>query len=376
MVVTVEHGHARLTLSLPEDVAVESLLPELVDRCGDDPTASWALVPAGGEPLESRRTLAQAGVLPGALLALRMLGPGERPPRWAGWGPSVPGVPRRLLGPHRLVLALLAAGDDGVLASWRATAHTARLERAVAEAPRARGVAIAVAAVQPAAGATTVAALLCAQLARALAEPPLAIDGDLDERSLSRHLAPRLRLPAEAYRELVGGRLRLGELASAGHGPHGVALLPAPDPPGPALDAAECAALVPRLAAEGRVVVLDCPGGFRTPWGQAAWAAADQVVLVADARVADAAPAASVAARLAGTGVPVALVANHARIGSRGVRALTALGLHAPVVRLAHDPHTAARLRDGQLTWEAMPGGWRRAAALLAAALAVRWPRA
>ncbi|HXM58631.1 MAG TPA: EsaB/YukD family protein, partial [Candidatus Dormibacteraeota bacterium] len=70
--VSVEHGHGRVTLSVPDDVAVESLLPPLLDACGADTTATWTLAPRGGAPIAARRTLREAGVPPGAVLALRM----------------------------------------------------------------------------------------------------------------------------------------------------------------------------------------------------------------------------------------------------------------------------------------------------------------
>ena len=358
MAISVEHGHARVTLAVPADVPVETLLPLLVDACGADDGATWTLVPRGGEPVGARRTLREAGVPAGAILTLRMAGPGEqRPP-----------APVRSAG---------TAGLPGRPPRWRAAEYLADLERRVgAAAPRpGAGVVVAVVSIAPGCGKTTVASLLAMVLARALPEPPLAVDADLASRSLSRLLAPHRGLSQETYAGVVGGRLRPGELPRTAPGAYGLALLPAPAHPSPPLDAAACAAFAARLRAEWAVTLLDCPAGFATAWSQAAWAAADQFVLVADDGPADLADLAAVASTLAAGGASVAVVANRARRRGRRARAAAAEGLQAPVVGVPDDEAAAAALREGVLTWAAAPAAWRLPVAELAAALSTHWPR-
>jgi MinD-like ATPase involved in chromosome partitioning or flagellar assembly len=351
MLISLDHGHRRLSLSVPGDLPVESLVPLLVDACGADASATWALVPRGDTPLRPGQTLREAGMWPGALLALRATDAGERRPPRAGWPLA------------------------GAREAWHAADRIDRLERAIAAAPWEAGVVITVASLRPQAGATTITALLAVLLARVLRRPPLAIDAGLETRALSRHLAPQVRLRSETYLDVVAGRLRLGDLATTGQGPYGVALLPAPEHRGATPDATACAALVARLKARGLVVLVDCPTGFATPWGQAAWAAADQFVLVADGRAGDLSALAPAASSLTAAGIPIGVVSNRARLRARTIRAAAALGLTGPTVGIADDPMAAAQLRAGLLTWEAAPPGWRIATAELAASLAFSLPQ-
>lgn len=382
VLVSIEHGHARLTLAAEADVAVERLLPALADACGADASATLALLPRGGAPIDPRRSLREAGVLPGALLALRRTVPGERRQPGAGRLPLLPGVARPVWAPLRVGGALVAAAQaspvpGGPVAragrAWRATAHAALLERAVAGARPPGGVVIAVASAHPGRGTTTVAALLAVLLSWTRTQPPLAIDGDLASGALSRHLAPGLRLAPRAYQDVVAGRLRADGLAAAGQGPYEVGLLPAPAGPVPSLDAADCTELLSHLRAAGHLVVLDCPAGFRTPWGQAAWAAADQVVLVGGDGPFEMAALAIVARSLTGAGAPVVGVIDRARYRRRTRRTAAAMDLTCPLVALPDDPASAADLRAGLLWWPATPNGWRRPMAQVAAALAATW---
>jgi MinD-like ATPase involved in chromosome partitioning or flagellar assembly len=329
MLISLDLGHRRLSLSVPGDLSVESLAPLLVEACGADAGATWTLGPRAGAPLRPGQTLQDAGVWPGSALVLRPTGAGER---------------RR--------------------------PRVDRLERSIAAAPWEAGVVIAVASFRRGVGATTIAALLAALLATVLRRPPLAIDADLETRALSQHLAPRLRLRPDTYLDVVAGRLRLGDLAETGQDPYGVALLPAPERCETAPDAAACAALVTRLKSRGLVVLLDCPTGFATPWGQAAWDTADQFVMVADGRADDLPALAPAASSLTAAGIPVGAVLNRTRSRSRIVRAAAALGLAGPVVGVADDPAASGQLRAGLLPWVAAPPGWRLALAELAAGLA------
>jgi Mrp family chromosome partitioning ATPase len=263
------------------------------------------------------------------VLSLRQTRPGERVP--ARDRPA----PAALL--HR------------VRSAWGARERLADLERAVADAPRRRGIVIAVASLERGCGKTTVTALLAALLARSRPQPPLAIDGDLSTRALSRMLAPAYRMTSATYLDLVERRLRLADLRPAAIGRAGVRLLPAPDRPELGPDAAGCRALLAELRATHGVTVLDCAAGFGTPWAQAAWAQADQFVLVTGGEPSGQAALEPVTASLSEAGAAVA------------------------AVTLPDDPTAATLLRAGELPWEAAPSAWRSAVAGAAASLVARW---
>src|SRR5262249_28358018 len=147
------------------------------------------------------------------------------------------------------------------------------------------------------------------------------IDGDLRFRGLTLVLAPGAAVPPDAYARTVGGIAGQGPgpgALAAADGPYRTPLLPAPEA-GPVPDATACTMFTRELRAERRLVLIDCPAGFTTAWAQAAWAAGDQFVLVAQDDPRDLAALAPVAAGLTGAGAAVAVVANHAR--RRGGRA-------------------------------------------------------
>jgi Mrp family chromosome partitioning ATPase len=334
ILVTVEHERGRTTLSVPDDMTVELLLPLIVDACRADGTARWALAARGGRPVEGERTLHEAGVWQGAILALRQTSPGERAAASTiERPPAVPGA------------ALL----ERARSAWGGRERLARMERAVADAARRRGMVIAVASLERGCGKTTVAALFAALLAKERSQPPLVVDGDLRARALSRMLAPTFRMTSATYLDLVEGRKRLLDLRPAAVGPAGVRLLPTPDRPHLAPDPADCRKLLDELRSSWGVTVVDCAAGFGTPWARAAWAAADQFVLVTRGEARDRAALDPVAATLTGAGAAVA------------------------VVTLSHDPMAAALLRAGELPWDAAPAAWRTAVAGAAATLAARW---
>src|SRR5215472_15365929 len=143
ILVSVERGHRRVTLAVPDDLPVEALLPLLVEACGADRTATWALIPRGGGPIEARRNLREAGIWPGAVLALRLSGAGEQPRAPVVRAVNLPDLPGPAAPWRRLGAAIAAAvsGGDAVAlarAGWRATGRVAALERVVAAAPRSR----------------------------------------------------------------------------------------------------------------------------------------------------------------------------------------------------------------------------------------------
>ena len=384
--VTVEHGQGRTTLAMPDDLAVDLLLPLIVSACGADGTATWTLQPRGARPLDGERSLREAGVWQGAILVLRQTGPGERPaprtarPGQAGARAPAPPTVERLPAGHRLGLTLRAARDavpraapQGAIAraraAWRDSGHLARLEETIAAAPRRRGVVIAVTSLATGCGKTTAAVLLASLLARARSQPPLVVDGDLASRALTRQLAPNFRMAPGTYLDVVERRVRLADLRPAPIGAYGIRLLPAPDHPAEPPATSDCAALIADLRAAWGLTVLDCAAGFATPWGRAAWTEADQFVLVARDAPADLVALEKVASALGGAGTAVVVVANRAR----SARGTAPPSLRAPVAVLPEDGVAAALLGAGELAWDATPEAWRRAIAGATAALAERW---
>lgn len=384
---------------MPDDLAVELLVPLVAGACRVDPTATWTLVPRGGEPIPGEETLRGAAVWQGAILTLRQTAGGERRPARrhqepAGpvWPAAVPAVPAPPPAPppaapvsppppppppaleqvppaQRLGQALGAARTrrwpgEGRLAraraAWRDTGQVARLEARIAAAPRRRGVVIGVVSLRNGCGKTTVATLLASLLARTRTQPPLVVDGDLASRALSRQFAPTFRMPSATYADVVERRLRLADLRPAPIGPGGIRVLPAPDHPAVAPDEGDCAALIAELRTRWGVTVLDCAAGFQTAWSRAAWAEADQFVLVAEDRPDELAALEPVAAKLTESGAGVAVIANRAR-AARNPSALP------------DDPVAAALLRGGELAWDAAPEPWRCAVASALDALAARW---
>jgi WXG100 protein secretion system (Wss), protein YukD len=94
--VTVESPRGRLTLSAPDDVPVERLIPALVEacRCENDGTR-WSLRARGEPALAPHLTLAQSGLYQGAVLELSPEDPPTRQGGLASWR-EVAGVQARL----------------------------------------------------------------------------------------------------------------------------------------------------------------------------------------------------------------------------------------------------------------------------------------
>ncbi len=70
VLVTVVGPNGRHHLWLPEDVSLRVLLPAILQVAAADRSVRWRLTPQGGQPLDPDATLADAGVLSGAILLL------------------------------------------------------------------------------------------------------------------------------------------------------------------------------------------------------------------------------------------------------------------------------------------------------------------
>ncbi|HYT25846.1 MAG TPA: hypothetical protein VEP73_05115, partial [Actinomycetota bacterium] len=143
------------------------------------------------------------------------------------------------------------------------------------------------------------------------------------------------------------------------------------------LDERGWARVVRALAEHAASVVVDCGPGLAAPGTRAAVAAADQLVLVVDARLPRAAPAA--AGPLAALGRPAAVVANQAPAGLRAGEVLERVPRARGAVLL---PAGAAGLGALPFGWESVPraawgqasrSAWRQAYEL-AALLVSDWP--
>jgi hypothetical protein len=429
LVTVVVAGGPQADLALPSEVPVAELLDLLRAALPGVPPAGAIWAPPGGEPLPPTSSLAACGVGDGAVLTLAAVPTGEPAP---GQPPSPPGrrdrLPASLLNPPdawstrwrppdsrrppaarvgasplsplgagvppepwplpvRLLLALRAplgrpapGGGTGprwspgrARRAWRDGSHERRLRAALAAAPSARCVLVAVVGAAPRAGATTVAALLAAVLAAERPGRTVAVDASPGAGCLTQLLAPCHDLFAD---ELVGlldhPLLTRRELAAvlARRGRLGVL---AARPPAAAPDEPGWARLLLALGRHATTVVVDCGPGAATPGARAALTAADQVVLVSDRWP----PSARGSGGLV-TGVPTQPAGGYARpSGSPPVGG----GREGGAVLLPADPAVAATLvapppgaPGAPVDLARLPPLWRRRADELAMLLAGEWP--
>jgi len=384
---------------------------------GEPPSDQLALAPPGGVPLPPARSLAGCGIGDGAVLILRDGPPHEPPPVrprdqaprpvpdvTPGWLDRLPtaGWPVPWPLPVRLSRALRASfrgpgwrrSPARGRRAWRDGSYERRLRAALAAAPLARCAVVGVLGATPRAGATTVTALLAAALAAGRPGRTVAVDASPGPGPLTELLAPGHDLfvdelvgllghPLLTRRELAATLARRGELAVLAARPGAAA----PDERGWTL-------VVRALAAHATTVVVDCGPGT-TAGARAALAAADQIVLVADA----CSPRTAVAAAdlLAERGCRPVLLLNRApgdleagevvqRVaGVRGAVVLPADPAAAAAlgaVPLPADPAAAVALGaaptpgapGAPLGRVPLPARWRRQADELAMLLAAEWP--
>lgn len=437
VLVAVQGPDRRLNVEVPTESPVGDLLPELVRVLGgqdlgedlDHPT--WGLGHAGNAPFPAETTLAQQGVIDGALLTLQPLtvwrqqleaallegtsrsGPapytGPRA-RTRSVLPEEVTISNRLQTAARAVLdgrgtakppEEQAAEEDGrqrvaperltiqhrpslaqrLRISWRDTDYLSRLERVIQAPLLRRCVTIAVMSPKGGVGKTTTTALLGALFALLRRDRIVAVDTNPDFGSLGRSLAPAHQVFVDDLLEVLDDpQLTVTALdANLGRGAHGLMVLPSPvDPIRMARlheDAYE--KVVRRLQDLVGVVLMDCGTGLHEATSKAALKTADQVVLVTDAEPATASIVAEAAALLRQEGVPLYLLVN--KMPSAGSRLdVAALEAYIPQARglvvLPSNQRAASQLTTGIFDWRDAPAGWKRAIREVAAALVSDWP--
>jgi MinD-like ATPase involved in chromosome partitioning or flagellar assembly len=295
--------------------------------------------------VEGGRTLREIGLFDGAVL--RLIAP----------EPVVPEAPPEPVAP-----------PPPRIDSMRDLEYRRLLDGAIAApGPRASSV-IAVLALHPGAGATTVTALLATLLSSLRPDPVCAVDANPESGALSHWLAPDSALTADAYRSMFEPQAAPAEVAGAlvVAAPR-LAVLPAPLDTSIArnADPAAWTRLIDHLRHLHQVVVLDCGAGLQRDAARAAIAAADQVVIVNKPRPSAPESLEVTVESLRRRGKPLVVVSNEARRRERAHR--TPSGVQQ--VTLAFEPRAAAGLKRRGFAWNEAPDAWQEAVRELAAVL-------
>ena len=340
--VTVESPSGTRFVSLPKDALVEDLLPGLVEACeGGEDAAGWSLAPQGEAAVDGGRVVGEIGLFDGAVL--RLIAPEPVSPE------AAPPPPPRI-------------------DSMGEVEYRHMLDEAIA-APGARASSvIAVVALHPGGGATTVTALLATLLSSLRSEPTCAVDANPESGALSHWLVPDSSLTADAYRSMFEPRAAPPEVARAlVVGAAGLIVLPAPLDTSLArnADAAAWTRLIDHLRHLHQVVVLDCGAGLQRDAARAAIAAAGQVVLVNKPRPSASESLDATVESIRRRGKPVVVVVNEARRRSRARR----LESGVQEVTLPFEPRAAAGLKRRGFAWSEAPAAWQEAVRELAAVL-------
>jgi MinD-like ATPase involved in chromosome partitioning or flagellar assembly len=418
VLVTVQGPEQRVELQLPGDRPVAEIMPLLVEVCaGHQPDgASWELAPLGGLAFDSGRTLADVGVVDGALLHLRDSGllyaaadegllPQDRtrlvlPPRvgmldrviamtqavvrGGSSGPVAAALlpqPGQIVDPSTLSVRSAPGLPDRARWSWRSTDYLHRLEDAIVLPQLYRCATIAVISPKGGVGKTTTTTLLGSLFALLRRDRIVAIDTNPDFGSLGRQLAPgHTVFVDDLYEVLDEPELTATALDNhLGRTAHGLMVLPAPTDPGRAsrLDATAYSRVVRRLQQMVGVIVLDTGTGLHEPAARAALATADQVVLVSDMEPSTASLVAEAAALLKQDGLPIWLVMNKSGVATDlDLHAFGAVIPHARgMIEVRSDVRAARQVAAGRFTWVDAPSSWNIGVRELAAALVTDWPR-
>jgi MinD-like ATPase involved in chromosome partitioning or flagellar assembly len=362
LVVNVDSPSGRHRLDLSEDARVEDLVPSLVEVCeGSSESAGWTLMPMGEEPLPGERTLAECGLLSGAVLVLAApatLGSAE--PEAPAL--SIPDLARRLRARLRPAPRML---DTNRMKD----AEYLRLLEAAITAPRSgASTVVAVMSAHSGAGTTTVAALLATLLSNLRPDLVVAVDACPQSGALSHWMAPESNLSGDTYRSLFGPEPTPEQVRAAvvKVGP-ALAILPASSDQSnkPAPDEPAWARLIQHLRHLHHVVILDCGAGFTRAASRAALGAADHVVLVTKSAEGDIDRLGPTIESIRNGGRTVAVVRNR---GPKRARARPSGG-GVQQVTLAEEPQPAARLKTRGFAWSDAPASWQESVRELAAML-------
>ncbi len=440
VVVTIAGPSDRVDLSVPAETPIEKLLPSLLSLGvveDDGESAEWSIGPVGHGALPAQSTLADCGILDGAILELRPIEP-ETEPEPPASGPipheqvvaeqeaqdlrrragfplqrTAAALPERTGGAARLGSAIAAVfssedrktrplgrdAEDGpttrpadltneeratplqrARASWRESGYTHRLEEAIG-APRLRRCAtIAVVSPKGGVGKTTVTSLVGSLLARIRHERIVAVDTNPDYGSLGRTLTPEHRVFVDDVMDILEHPdLTVAELdRKLGRAFDGLRVLPAPtDPQRMArLNKEAYSTVFDRLQTMVGGLVLDCGTGLQELAAEAAIEAADQIILVSDAEPSTASLVAEAAELIKRSGLPVYLVVNKMprRNGRLDLDALSRAVRDArALVTMRARPAAASGLAAGDFSWDDAPEDWALSLRELLAVMAADW---
>ena len=421
LLLTVDSGSRRVEVVLPTDTPIAELVPRLLEVCGIPPAgeagdrSQWVLALPDGEVLLGNRTLSQYDLGEESLIQLRdVVGAPLQPapptdstadtPRPVARRVKLPpptALPRRLQAMGEALVAPGPSRKSGVLAA-AASAERLRIPRAHSALERARGAwhdsdyrsqldemisaprltrcaTIAVISPKGGVGKTTTAALLGTLLAMIRSDRVIAVDSNPDYGTLGRSLAPEHPIFVDDLLDVIHQpALTVTMLERClGRASHGLLVLPAPTEPErmEKLDHDAYDRVIRRLQELAGIIVLDCGAGLQDQATRAAMEAADQLVLVSDAEPPTASLVAGAALRLAGSSSFTVVVNKVPRSGGRLDLGHLAedLGAARGLIRINQDVEAAARVADGEFSWDTAPEAWQVALRELAAVLAVDW---
>src|SRR5207302_272234 len=315
LLLTVDSGSRRVEVVLPTDTPIAELVPRLLEVCGIPPAgeagdrSQWVLALPDGEVLLGNRTLSQYDLGEESLIQLR----------------DVVGAPLQPAPP---------------------TDSTADTPRPVAR--------------------------------RVKLPPPTALPRRLQAMGEALVAPGPSRKSGELAAAASAERLRIPRTHSAlERASHGLLVLPAPTEPErmEKLDHDAYDRVIRRLQELAGIIVLDCGAGLQDQATRAAMEAADQLVLVSDAEPPTASLVAGAALRLAGSSSFTVVVNRVPRSGGRLDLGHLAedLGAARGLIRINQDVEAAARVADGEFSWDTAPEAWQVALRELAAVLAVDW---
>ena len=421
LLLTVDSGSRRVEVVLPTDTPIAELVPRLLEVCGIPPAgeagdrSQWVLALPDGEVLLGNRTLSQYDLGEESLIQLRdVVGAPLQPapptdstadtPRPVARRVKLPpptALPRRLQamgealvapGPSRKSGELAAAASaerlriprthsalERARGAWHDSDYRSQLDEMISAPRLTRCATIAVISPKGGVGKTTTAALLGTLLAMIRSDRVIAVDGNPDYGTLGRSLAPEHPIFVDDLLDVIHQpALTVTMLERClGRASHGLLVLPAPTEPErmEKLDHDAYDRVIRRLQELAGIIVLDCGAGLQDQATRAAMEAADQLVLVSDAEPPTASLVAGAALRLAGSSSFTVVVNKVPRSGGRLDLGHLAedLGAARGLIRINQDVEAAARVADGEFSWDTAPEAWQVALRELAAVLAVDW---
>jgi MinD-like ATPase involved in chromosome partitioning or flagellar assembly len=430
--VTIAGPDRRVDLVVSTETPISELIPTFVEMSTDDtfdpaaPQPVWSVAPPGQQPLPLDKTLRDAGVADGDVLALSEVRPQtSAPPR-----PAEQRKPRRKHEPvsqrmqtllptrldsfgrfslatkaffgHEEEPAVIESAPPPVQSAqerlsrpeergplqrarlaWRESDYLGRLDRLIAEPRLTRCVTIAVVSPKGGVGKTTTTALLGSLLAGVRRDRIVAVDTNPDYGSLGRALTPSHSVYVDDLIDVLD-RPDLSATALDGHlgrATDGLMVLPAPTHPArmAALDEAAYTNVIERLKSLVGILVLDCGTGLQEPAARAALNCADQLLLISDAHPSTASLVAEAAEQLQQATPPITIVVNKMPRTSREINIdLTAFDELVPEARglltVEDEATAAARVARGEFQWLDAPDSWKRSIRELAVGLAADWP--